>query len=77
MGSQLADICFGAASDSEFRTEPLMGLRFSQRFLHDGRAGSIEEAIRLHGGEAEAARNAFLNLPAEEHEALLEFLRGL
>jgi CxxC motif-containing protein (DUF1111 family) len=77
MGPQLADICFGSASDREFRTEPLMGLRFSQRFLHDGRAGSIEEAIRLHGGEAEAARDAFQNLNAEEREALLEFLRGL
>lgn len=77
MGPDLADICFGAASESEFRTEPLMGLRFSRRFLHDGRAATIEEAILLHGGEAAAARATFSGLSPEEREALLEFLENL
>jgi len=77
MGPTLADICLGLASPSEFRTEPLMGLRFSEKFLHDGRAASIEEAIRLHGGEAVAARDRFDALPAPEREALLAFLKQL
>lgn len=77
MGAGLADICFGDATPSEFRTEPLMGLRLSRRFLHDGRAASIEEAIQLHGGEAAAARRAFGALPARDRSALLEFLRTL
>jgi CxxC motif-containing protein (DUF1111 family) len=77
MGPALADICLGLATPSEFRTEPLMGLRFSEKFLHDGRAGSIEEAIRLHGGEAVASQNRFAALPQAEREALLAFLKQL
>lgn len=77
MGPELADICFGAASASEFRTEPLMGLRLSRVFLHDGRAPSIEAAIALHGGEATAARDAFNALPEHQRRAVLAFLRSL
>src|SRR5207249_1684923 len=32
MGAARADICLGLASPSEFRTEPLMGLRFMKTF---------------------------------------------
>lgn len=74
MGGELADICLGGASPSEFRTEPLMGLRFSTTFLHDGRARTIEEAIRLHGGEAARARDAFADLDGRDRAALLAFL---
>jgi CxxC motif-containing protein (DUF1111 family) len=84
MGIDLADICFGLAEPSEFRTEPLMGLRFSEaikegepRFLHDGRAKSIDDAIRFHGGEALASRDRFVGLSERDRNALLEFLRSL
>jgi CxxC motif-containing protein (DUF1111 family) len=77
MGTALADICLGLAGPSEFRTEPLMGLRFSERFLHDGRAASIEEAIRLHGGESIASRDRFAALPPDDREALVAFLKQL
>lgn len=77
MGPELADICLGLAAPSEFRTEPLMGLRFSEKFLHDGRAASIEEAIGAHAGEGAAARDRFAALSAEEQAALLAFLRAL
>ena len=77
MGPALADICLGLAGPSEFRTEPLMGLRFSERFLHDGRATSIEEAIRLHGGESTASRDRFAALPPADREALVAFLKQL
>ena len=50
MGSERADICLGLATPSEFRTEPLMGLGLATRFLHDGAATTIEQAIELHGG---------------------------
>ena len=59
MGPERADICLGLATASEFRTEPLMGLRLVTRFMHDGAAGTIEEAILLHGGEASASRDRF------------------
>jgi len=77
LGPDLADICLGLATPSEFRTEPLMGLRLSEGFLHDGRAESVEEAIRLHGGEAAASRDRFNALSEADRNALLEFLRSL
>lgn len=77
MGPELADVCLGVAAESEFRTEPLMGLRLMSRFLHDGRAGSVAEAIRLHGGEGAASRDAFNGLSDSDRRALLEFLNSL
>ena len=77
MGPDLADICLGQAQPSEFRTEPLMGLRFATAFLHDGRAATIEEAIELHGGEGVRARDRFLGLTPFARAALLRFLRSI
>jgi CxxC motif-containing protein (DUF1111 family) len=45
--------------------------------LHDGRARNATEAILWHGGEAQAAREAFRTMPKAEREALLAFLRSL
>src|SRR5437773_942042 len=77
MGADLADICLGQTLPSEFRTEPLMGLRFASTFLHDGRAATIRQAIELHGGEALGARNRFLQLTELEKYALVKFLKTL
>src|SRR5881396_311380 len=77
MGPDLADICLGQALPAEFRTEPLMGLRFKSAFLHDGRATTVEQAIDFHGGEAQASRDRFAGLPAGERAAIVRFLRGL
>ena len=77
MGSALADICLGQATPSEFRTEPLMGLRFRSRFLHDGRAATIADAIRMHGGEGTGASNRFSSLSGRQRDELLRFLRSL
>jgi len=54
-----------------------MGLRFKTAFLHDGRAGSIAQAIAAHGGEGAGARGRFLRLSAGERYTLLKFLGGL
>jgi CxxC motif-containing protein (DUF1111 family) len=77
MGPALADICLGDARPAEFRTEPLMGLRLATAFLHDGRAATIGQAIRLHGGEASRARDRFVHPSPGERFALLQFLRSL
>ena len=45
--------------------------------LHDGRATSIEDAILLHGGEAEAAKNGFNMLNEAEKQKLIKFLKSL
>lgn len=77
MGADLADICLGVATPEEFRTEPLMGLRLSTRFLHDGRATTLEQAIEAHGGEGLAARDAFRRLSERERATLIAFLKTL
>jgi len=75
MGAELADgVRLGNASGSEFRTQPLWGLRDHAPFLHDGRADTIDDAIRLHGGEATAIRNAYAQLPGDDRDAVLAFL---
>ena len=78
MGPELADICQGlVATAAEFRTEPLTALRLVRRYLHDGRAGSIEQAVELHGGEAARSRDAFRALTGSDRRALLRFLGTL
>jgi len=77
MGPDLADICLTEATPSEFRTEPLIGLRVAQQFLHDGRAKTLEQAIQLHGGEGSRARDGFLGLSETERAALIAFLKTL
>jgi CxxC motif-containing protein (DUF1111 family) len=77
MGPDLSDICLAQAEPSEFRTEPLMGLRFKTAYLHDGRASSIDQAIQLHGGEAAAVRTRYLSLSPAERATLVRFLSRL
>ena len=77
LGTANADICMGNALPSEFRTEPLMGIRFSASFMHDGRATTISQAIRAHGGEGSRARAKFERLSSRQREALITFVRSL
>jgi CxxC motif-containing protein (DUF1111 family) len=84
MGPGLADRRpDGAASGPEWRTAPLWGLGLAQqvepraRFLHDGRARTVAEAVLWHGGEAAGARSRFTQLAAERRAALLRFLESL
>ncbi len=84
MGEGLADRRGGfEATGREWRTPPLWGLGLTQRltpgarFLHDGRARTLSEAILWHGGEGDAARRGFLALPTSQRLALIAFLRSL
>jgi CxxC motif-containing protein (DUF1111 family) len=75
MGPGLDDgITMGIATGTEFRTQPLWGLRHHAPFLHDGRADTIHDAIDLHGGEAQPARDAYTQLPESDRTALIRFL---
>jgi CxxC motif-containing protein (DUF1111 family) len=77
MGSLGDGIVDGRALGSEMRTAPLWGLRASGKYLHNGRAATIEEAIILHAGEAENSRQKFLALSPEGRQTLLAFLNSL
>ena len=71
------------AEGVEWRTAPLWGIGLVQvvlpaaTFLHDGRARTLAEAILWHGGEAQAARDAFRLAARPERDALISFLQTL
>lgn len=85
MGPELDDgYTEGYAHSYEWRTAPLWGIGLSKDsqggqyyLMHDGRARSIEEAILLHGGEAEDSRNRYSALSQEEKNQLLKFIESL
>lgn len=71
------------ADGREWRTAPLWGLSQLRAvnghmdLLHDGRARGVAEAILWHGGEAEAAREAFRRLPESARAALVAYVESL
>jgi CxxC motif-containing protein (DUF1111 family) len=67
----------GSATGREFRTTPLWGLRFITRYLHDGRAATIDAAILAHDGQARDARDRFAALTANAEAKLVAFLQSL
>jgi len=84
MGEGLADRRPEAQADGyEWRTPPLWGIGLTETvsghtlFLHDGRARNLTEAILWHGGEAQAARDAFAALPKAVRDDLIAFLESL
>ena len=78
MGEELADgIRITLSSGHEFRTQPLWGVAAAAPYMHDGRASTLDEAVRAHGGESARSRGAYLELSDSEQELLLEFLRSL
>jgi CxxC motif-containing protein (DUF1111 family) len=72
-------IAEGDARPSEMRTAPLWGLRLQPagRWLHDGRARSLVDAIREHRGQGAAARVGFDALNSEAQAEVVAFLQTL
>jgi CxxC motif-containing protein (DUF1111 family) len=72
-----------------FLTPELWGVGNTGPWLHDGRAGTLEEAILLHGvddppaagdpgrSDAQESRDAFAALPDQDRRALVTFLLSL
>ncbi len=77
MGTLGDGIVEGSSTRWEMRTAPLWGLRATGKYLHHGRAETIEEAILMHGGEAEGSRSKFEALSAQQQRQLLAFLNSL
>ena len=84
MGPDLADGRPDFEADgNEWRTPPLWGIGMvpkvngHSRYLHDGRARNLTEAVLWHGGEAQASREAFRQMSAEERNFLILFLESL
>jgi CxxC motif-containing protein (DUF1111 family) len=73
----------------EFLTAELWGVGSTSPYLHDDRAGTLGEAILLHGedappppgdpgrSEAQEARDAFAALSGDQQSAVVSFLKSL
>ena len=78
MGPGLAEqIDETGSGASVFLTENLWGVGSTAPYLHDGRATTLTGAILLHGGEAQASRNAFAGLSTGSQKDLVAFLNNL
>ncbi len=76
-------------AESVFLTAELWGVGSTGPWLHDGRAGTLREAILLHGAaapppigdparsEAQEARDEFAALSEDDAAAVVEFLKSL
>ena len=77
MGALGDGIAQADAGEKEMRTAPLWGLRASAPYLHDGRAPTIDAAIRAHDGEGANPRDRYLRLREMQRRQLLEFLNSI
>jgi CxxC motif-containing protein (DUF1111 family) len=81
LGDGLADgIVEGLATARDWRTAPLIGLRFNQTFMHDGRASDVDEAITAHssvGSEANESVSLYHAMSGADQQTLLQFVESL
>lgn len=77
LGPNFYERNFDGTTRTEFLTMPLWGAGSSGPYGHDGRSITLREVILRHGGEAQAARNAFAALSPEQQEHVISFLNSL
>lgn len=77
LGDGLAETFQGSDIDWMFTTARLWGLADTAPYMHDGRALTIGDAILMHGGEAQAQRDAYEALTIEDKTNLHHFLLSL
>jgi len=68
---------YDGTMQTEFLTTPLWGVGSTGPYGHDGRSMTLMEVILRHGGEAQAARNAFVALSTTKQSGLIAFLNCL
>ncbi|MFK8114220.1 MAG: di-heme oxidoredictase family protein [Rubripirellula sp.] len=61
----------------EWRTPPLWGVADSGPYLHDGRAATLDAAIRWHGGEALDSASEYRSLSKDDRRKVIVFLASL
>ena len=77
MGALGDGLEMASSTGAEMRTEPLWGLRFVTRYLHDGRATTLDAAIAAHDGQGRPARDRYTAFTATAKAQLTAFLRSL
>jgi CxxC motif-containing protein (DUF1111 family) len=85
MGEALADGIGSAAGEGEagpreWRTTPLIALRFNRTLMHDGRAKTVEAAVLAHespGSQASPSVARWRTLPEADRATLRAFVEAL
>ena len=77
MGSLGDGIVQETATGRDFRTAPLWGIAQSAPYLHDGRAVTIDEAIKGHEGEGKVSKDRYLKMTKAQQKLLTDFLLSL
>ena len=77
MGSLGDGIVQETATGRDFRTAPLWGIAQSAPYLHDGRAVTIDEAIKAHDGEGKVSKDRYLKLNKAQQKLLTDFVLSL
>ena len=77
MGSLGDGIVQETATGRDFRTAPLWGIAQSAPYLHDGRAVTIDEAIKAHDGEGKVSKDRYLKLNKTQQKLLTDFVLSL
>jgi len=68
---------YDGTTTTQLMTTALWGVGSTGPYGHDGRSINLTEVILRHGGEAQAARDAFASLSNDRRSAVLEFLNSL
>jgi hypothetical protein len=77
LGNNFTERNFDGTFQRQFITEPLWGVATTAPYGHDGRSQTLEEVIMRHGGEAQAARDAFNGQSRANKNLVLAFLNSL
>ena len=77
LGANFYERNYDGTIRTQFLTTPLWGVGTTAPYGHDGRSISLTEVILRHGGEAQAARDAFDALSAANRSAVVTFLSSL
>ncbi|MEP6922911.1 MAG: di-heme oxidoredictase family protein [Pyrinomonadaceae bacterium] len=74
LGANFHERDYDGTIRTKFMTTPLWGVGSTSPYGHDGRSITLKEVILRHGGEAQAARDAFARLQPAGQRRIIEFL---
>jgi len=77
LGPNFYERNFDLTVRTQFLTTPLWGVGSTAPYGHDGRSMNLMEVILRHGGEAESAKQEFVQLSSQRKSDLLEMLNSL
>lgn len=77
LGPNFHERLYDGTVRKEFMTTALWGVGSTPPYGHDGRSMTLHDVILRHGGEAQAARDAYAALGRLDRQDLLDFLNSL